>query len=122
MSEILGVGVDLCEIERMRALLDTRFPERFFTTDEAAYIRGKGVHAAQTMAGLWAAKEAVLKALGTGLALSPLEVEITHTASGQPNVRLHGEALRHADGGDVLLSVTHEGGFALAFALWRKNP
>ena len=67
MSEIRGVGLDLCEIDRMREHLEDRFLEKYFTAREAAYIRARGAQAAASMAGVWAAKEAVLKAMGTGL-------------------------------------------------------
>ena len=117
MSEIRGIGVDLCEIARMQELLDSgRALHRLFTAEEQAYIAGKGASAAQTMAGLFAAKEAVLKALGTGLTLPLTDIRITHTELGQPVVTLVGQA---ADlGGRVHLSITHEGGMAAAFAVW----
>lgn len=117
MSDIRGIGVDLCEIARMQRLLDGGHSlRRMFTEEEQAYIRGKGESAAQTMAGMFAAKEAVLKALGTGLTLPMTEIVLTHTALGQPLVTLTGRA---ADlGGRVMVSITHEGGTAAAFALW----
>ena len=114
MSEIRGIGLDLCVIDRMREHLEDRFLDRYFTPREAAYILSRGKHAAQSMAGIWAAKEAVLKALGTGIAFALREVEIDHTEAGQPFVRLHGKAAEQ--GGDFLLSITHEGGMAAAVA------
>ena len=63
MCNIRGLGVDLCEIARMQTILDeNRSLRRMFTEAEEAYIRSRGASAAQTMAGLFAAKEAVLKA------------------------------------------------------------
>ena len=118
MCNIRGMGLDLCEIDRMRPHLEGRFLERHFTEQEAAYIRARGVQAAQSMAGIWAAKEAVMKALGTGIAFPMREVEITHTALGQPTVTLHGQAAESAHGGSFLLSITHEGGMAAAVVLW----
>ena len=117
MSDIRGIGVDLCEIARMQAWLDEgRSLRRLFTEEEQAYIASKGAAAAQTMAGLFAAKEAVLKALGTGMTLPMTDICITHTDLGQPVVTLSGKA---ADmGGRVHLSITHEGGMAAAFAVW----
>ena len=112
-----GVGIDLCEISRMQALLDSgRSLHRMFTEEEQAYIAGKGASAAQTMAGLFAAKEAVLKALGTGLSVALTDIRITHTALGQPIVTLSGKAAEF--GGRVHLSITHESGMAAAFAVW----
>lgn len=118
MSEIRGLGLDLCEIDRMRARLDDRFLERYFTRQEADYIRSRGATAAQSMAGIWAAKEAVMKALGTGIAFPLKEVEVCHTEKGQPTIALHGRAAEWAEGGSFLLSITHDGGMAAAVALW----
>ena len=54
---IAGVGLDLCEISRMEKLLsDGRFLARFFAVEEQGYIQSKGKGAAQTMAGIYAAK------------------------------------------------------------------
>lgn len=117
MSDVRGVGVDLCEIARMQALLDEgRSLRRMFTGEEQAYIQSKGATAAQTMAGLFAAKEAVLKAIGTGMTIPLTDVVITHTALGQPQVTLTGKAAEL--GGRIHLSITHEGGMAAAFAVW----
>ncbi len=118
MCKVMGIGIDLCEISRMQRLLDEgRSLRRMFTEEEEAYIRGKGASAAQTMAGLFAAKEAVLKALGTGLTISLTDVVITHTELGQPQAQLTGKA---ADlGGSILLSITHDGNMAAGMALWQ---
>ena len=63
MCNVRGIGIDLCEIARMQRLLDENRPlRRMFTAEEQTYIHSKGAAAAQTMAGLFAAKEAVLKA------------------------------------------------------------
>lgn len=112
-----GIGIDLCEIARMQRLLDEGHSlRRMFTEAEEAYIRAKGASAAQTMAGMFAAKEAVLKALGTGLTLPLTDIEISHTELGQPIAALHGKAA--ALGGHILLSITHEAGMAAGMAVW----
>ena len=117
MCNIRGLGLDLCAIPRMQALLDSgRSLLRMFTAEEEAYIRSKGVSAAQTMAGLFAAKEAVLKALGTGLAIPLTDVVITHTPAGQPRALLTGKAQQM--GGCLELSITHEENMAAAVAIW----
>lgn len=114
---VRGVGVDLCSIDRMQALLDSGHSlRRMFTEEEQAYIRSKGVSAAQTMAGLFAAKEAVLKALGAGLTIPMTDIVITHTELGQPEAALQGKAAER--GGRILLSISHEDGTAAAFAVW----
>ena len=118
-SAIKGVGIDLCEIARMQAMLDEgRSLRRLFTAEEQAYIASKGATAAQTMAGLYAAKEAVLKALGTGLAVALTDIVISHVGRGQPVATLTGEAAKF--GGQVKISITHEGNMAAAFAVWTE--
>ena len=117
MSEIRGVGLDLCDIDRMRERLEDRFLDRYFTAQEADYIRSRGAQGAESLAGIWAAKEAVLKALGTGIAFSLRDIEIGHTDSGQPTVLLHGRAAEEISG-RFLLSITHERGMAAATAVW----
>ncbi len=119
MSDIRGIGADLCEIARMQTMLDeNRSLRRMFTEGEQAYIRSKGASAAQTMAGLFAAKEAILKAFGTGLTLPMTNIVITHTELGQPVVNLSGNAAEL--GGNVMVSITHEAGMAAAFAVWTE--
>ena len=114
---VRGIGIDLCEVARMQRLLDEGHSlRRMFTVGEQGYIHSKGVTAAQTMAGLFAAKEAVLKALGTGMTVAMTDVLITHTKLGQPIAELHGKA--EELGGHIHLSITHEGGMAAAFAVW----
>jgi phosphopantetheine--protein transferase-like protein len=114
-----GIGIDLCEIARMQRLLDEgRSLRRMFTEEEQAYIAGKGASAAQTMAGMFAAKEAVLKALGTGMTVPMTDIVISHTELGQPIVTLTGKAAEV--GGRMMLSITHESGMAAAFAVWTE--
>ena len=120
MCNVRGVGIDLSSVNRMEELLDNeRWLNRCFTQQEAAYIRSRGRAAAESMAGLWCAKEAALKALGTGLALSL--TEILHRASGQPYYRLHGKALETAQGGAMHLSISHDGGMAIAICVWESG-
>ena len=122
MCNVRGVGIDLSSVNLMEELLDNeRWLNRCFTQQEAAYIRSRGSAAAESMAGLWCAKEAALKALGTGLALSLTDIEILHRASGQPYYRLHGKALEAAQGGAMHLSISHDGGMAIAICVWESG-
>lgn len=117
MCNVCGIGIDLCEIARMQRLLDEgRSLRRMFTSEEEGYIRSKGAAAAQTMAGIFAAKEAILKALGTGLTLPMTDIVVRHTELGQPLAELTGKAA--ACGGSILMSITHEAGMAAAMAVW----
>lgn len=121
MCKVRGVGLDLCDISRMEEnLKDDRFLNRYFTQEEARYIRSRGLAASQSMAGIWAGKEAFLKAVGTGLSLPLQDVEILHTEAGQPYYHLTGKAVAAVQGGDVFLSVTHEGLMAAAVCIWQK--
>ncbi len=111
----LRTGIDLCEIRRMEPMLEKpTFLKRVLTEGEQRYLAGKGKVAAASLAGLWAAKEAVLKALGTGISLPMTEVEILHGENGQPECALHGQARALAEGAAVSVSITHEAGMAAA--------
>ena len=119
---IVGVGLDVCDIARMEALLaDGRFLGRFFAPEEQEYIENKGKGAARTMAGIFAAKEALVKALGTGFGpLAPADVEITHDASGAPAYLINEKtrsALQARGAQSAFLSVTHDGDYAMATAI-----
>lgn len=82
----------------------------------------QGAARAQSAAAMFAAKEAVAKALGTGFAdgVTPWQIEITHAQNGAPGVGLSGRAKARLDelgGGRVLLSMTHEENLAIAFVV-----
>jgi holo-[acyl-carrier protein] synthase len=126
VSAILGLGLDLVEISRIRAALD-RHGERFLARIAGEYEgrladAQRGTAFAEHVAGLFAAKEAVLKALGTGAAVGAAlrDVIVERGAHGQPTVRLVGGAARHAEERGVArihLSITHERGHAAAVAI-----
>ena len=127
MSSIVGLGLDLVEVARIKALLE-RHEERFLSRVCRPGEAKKGVSAeawAQHVGGLFAAKEAVLKALGTGWArgVTFRDVEVLHTSSGSPAIRLHGEAQRRAralGANSVHLSITHERFHAAAVAILER--
>ncbi len=113
-----GLGIDICEISRMeKRLEDGRFLKRYFTDDEIAYICSRGKGAAQTMAGLFAAREALGKALGTGIVFDLKEAEILHDPSGLPFYHLTGLLAEKTAGERFLLSITHDGGVAAAVCI-----
>lgn len=121
---IVAVGIDAVEIERIEQLLareGSRFLQRVFTAAEAAYCESVA-RPAQSFAARFAAKEAVLKCLGTGWAAGTgfREVEVVRAASGSVSVRLHGEAAAHAERlgiRAIALSLTHTQATAMAFAV-----
>lgn len=113
-----GIGLDLCEIGRMEKLLqDGRFLERYFTPGEIAYIRSRGKSAAATLAGLFAAREALGKALGGGLDFEMKEAEVCHSEAGAPYFRLSGRLKERVGDSRLFLSVSHDGGMAAAVCL-----
>ena len=120
---LIGVGCDLCAVKRMaRAIDKAHFYERVFLEQEREYLESRGAGRAQSAAAMFAAKEAVAKALGTGMSGGVCfdRIEVTHDALGAPGVRLCGaaqERLAALGGGRVLLSLSHEGDMAMAFAV-----
>ena len=122
---IAGVGIDLCEISRMEKLLsDGRFLARFFSVAEQEYSHGKGKSAAQTMAGIFAAKEAFTKSLGVGIAADIRDISVLHDANGAPYYSLSGDYARTAEERGIstfFLSITHEGDMAAAVCVAERN-
>jgi holo-[acyl-carrier protein] synthase len=122
VSRIVAVGIDLVEVARIAAMLarhGDRVLERICRPGEVDRSRAS---LDQHVAGLFAAKEAVLKALGTGWAagLAFRHVEIVRAAGGQPAVRLHDAAAARARElgiAIVHLSITHERAHAAAVAV-----
>jgi len=121
---ILGLGIDLVEVERIHRSLE-RFPERFLARilrpAEIAYCR-QYKQPAERVAGHFAAKEAVSKAFGTGIssALGWHDMEIIHQASGEPGLVLHdaGQLLaRQKNVRRVLVSISHTAHHATAVAI-----
>ena len=90
---IRGMGIDLVEIDRIRsAVAKPHFVERVFTQEERAYADAKA-SPEESYAGMFAAKEAVLKAFGTGLGGADLlEMEVVHNHAGCPSLQLRGKA------------------------------
>jgi len=121
---VKGIGIDLAVITRMRQVVerwDERFLRRVFTEGEIAYCRRRR-DPIPHFAARFAAKEATLKALGTGLAMGVKwqELEVRRERGAAPTMVLSGRcrALALAKGADrVLLSLTHDGDYALAQAM-----
>ena len=89
---IIGIGVDIIEIDRIKKAIDNRkFIDRVFTEKEIGYCEGKKAEKAASFAARFAAKEAVLKAFGTGLCDGKLvDIEIINDELGCPKVYLKG--------------------------------
>lgn len=101
-----GIGTDIVEIARVeRAINRTRtFAERIYTEAEIAYCQSRG-RPYQHYAGRFAAKEAVIKALGR--AVPWREIEILNDERGKPLCTLHGKAAEIAAGRQILVSISH---------------
>jgi holo-[acyl-carrier protein] synthase len=124
---IVGIGVDIVEIARIQGLLDRhgeRFLTRVYTEAETAYAM-RGVNKAERLAGRFAVKEAVMKALGTGKSQGILwrDVETLRGPFGKPEVHLHGQAVNWAKWRKedlIHVTITHDGGKAVAFVILEK--
>lgn len=120
-QQIQGIGIDIIEIERIRRISlqwGARFEHRVYTPQELTYCGEAPIRYAR-LATRFAAKEATLKALGTGLTtgMSWQDVEIRSDAAGKPMLVLHGEVKRHADELSIVtsfVSLSHAVDYAVA--------
>jgi holo-[acyl-carrier protein] synthase len=122
---IVGMGVDVCSIERMRRALE-RHGDRFFaricTDDERKDLEGRDV--ATSLAGRFAAKEAFAKALDGARGVGWHECQVRSAPSGRPFLDLRGNALSMANefGADTWhVSITHDAGVAVAVVILEKR-
>ncbi|HOP76435.1 MAG: holo-ACP synthase [Thermogutta sp.] len=121
---ILGIGTDITECLRIARMIDRHgeiFLQRVYTPAEIAYCQNRK-QATQHFTGRWAAKEAILKALGTGWirGISWLDVEIVNRPGGQPEVILRNGAKKIADQlgiEKIQISISHCRTHAVAFAV-----
>lgn len=121
---ILGTGVDLAEVPRIRAAIERygeRFIQRIYTPLEIAYVQRKA-NRFERYAARFAAKEAGMKAIGTGWKRGVLwrDFEVSNLPSGQPTLRLHGvaaEVARKLGVQRIALSITHTAELAMAHVI-----
>src|SRR4051794_2141835 len=121
---IVSTGIDIVEVYRIRDTISRtpRFVERVFTKNERAYCESKGVAAAQSYAGRFAAKEAFLKALKTGWRgkITWQDMEGLNDADGVPSLNVTGEAaliLKRKEASRIHLSISHTSEHAIAQVL-----
>jgi holo-[acyl-carrier protein] synthase len=122
---VIGLGTDLIECSRIRRILEQHgdaFLERLLTPDERAYVQQFHRDIVPRVAGRFAAKEAIVKVLGTGLRgkLAWRDMEILNDANGKPVVTLHDGCREVADRlgiATVLISITHTENYAAATAI-----
>lgn len=118
---IVGLGVDITEVQRIQGVIERqgqRFLKRVFTAGEIAYCE-KFKNKYERYAGRFAAKEAAMKALGTGWARGVrwVDIEVVRERGGRPTLALAGEANKIAAKlgvTSVVISITHTSGQALA--------
>lgn len=123
---IVGVGCDIIEIERIaRAIKSESFIRRVFTAEEAAYCQRRGQQAAASLAARFAAKEAVLKALGTGLREGSLqEISVDNDGLGKPLVQLSGHfamLAKQLGVKNIQISLSHSRDFAVAYVIMEDD-
>lgn len=122
---IAGIGTDIVEIDRVRrAVAREGFVSRVFTAAETAYCRSRGAGQAASFAGRFAAKEAVLKAFGTGLRGGRmLDVEIVNDELGCPRLNLYGAFQELAESRGIMrswLSISHARDYAVAQCIFES--
>lgn len=121
----LKCGVDFIRTNRMEAIrpaIRQRFIQRVFTEREQAQARDDN----ERLSALFAAKEAVSKALGTGIGkVNWRHIEVLHRPSGEPYLELHAQAKKVAEARGLTewaVSLSHEGGFAVAMVVAQGQP
>ena len=122
--EIIAHGIDLVDCPRIEAMIERhgeRFVQRIFTAAEQAYAESNK-NKIEKLAGRFAAKEAILKLMGTGWRgkIAWTDIEIINNSSGQPEVTLDGEVEKIADKlgiSHISISITHTANFAIASAV-----
>ena len=116
---IIGIGVDIIELERVKkAVSSEAFLKRVFTPEEIKYCQARGKSSVQSFGGRFAAKEAILKSFGTGLRGGELvDIEIYNDDMGCPRVKLSGWFAEYAEKKGVKhiwLSISHSKNSAVA--------
>ncbi len=121
-----GIGIDIIEIDRVQKAINRhkRFINKIFTDIEINYFKSKNMKT-QSIAGYFAAKEAIGKALGTGIYKGKWkDIEIHKSASGQPSVKLYGDINEYAREHricDINISISHCHSYAVANAIAYKE-
>lgn len=124
---IVGLGVDITLIDRMEAAIARRgraLLERVFTPAEIRYCE-KHRHSAERFAGRFAAKEAAMKALGTGWSRGVrwVDIEVVREPSGKPTLKLSGATRAIADGlgvKNIAITITHDRNMAMAQVIFES--
>ena len=123
-NQMILTGVDIVEIVRIKRAIerwDQRFLHRIYTPGELDYCQGR----IENLAARFAAKEAVMKALGTGrIGIGWRDIEVVRNEGQAPHVRLHDRAYVHAQSikaGQIALSLSHSREYAVAFVVMLRQ-
>lgn len=121
---IIGIGTDIVEIDRIERAANDSFLKRWFSDAENEFFLSRGMKT-QTVAANFAAKEAFVKALGTGFeGVDARDIETLRSEKGKPFINVLGTAKDAADRLEVAkvhVSLTHEKKYALAFVVLEGN-
>lgn len=124
---IVGMGIDVAEVKRIQAVIESqkeRFLRRVYTSSESTYCE-QFKNRFERYAGRFAAKEAAMKALGTGWSRGVrwVDVEVVRQRGGRPTIALKGEAKKIADAlgvKNIALSITHTAEQAIAQVIFES--
>jgi holo-[acyl-carrier protein] synthase len=121
---MLATGVDIIEISRVRGVLERfgqRFLDRVYTPNEIAFCRDRPPN----LAARFAAKEATMKALGSGVrGIGWKDIEVIRHPSGAPSIKLHGRAKARAERlgvKEISVSLSHSRDYAVAFVVTQQS-
>ncbi|TFH02478.1 MAG: holo-[acyl-carrier-protein] synthase [Calditrichales bacterium] len=123
---IVSIGVDICEVKRIRSIDEKsgqRFLQKVFTAHEISYCENK-VNKHTSLAARFAAKEALMKAIGTGLrdGLQWKDTEVRNDPLGRPYFHFYGKVAKLISGRSVFLSLSHTDENAIAYVLIEGEP
>ena len=113
----INTGVDLVEIKRIKKILSPNIFSKIFTKKEQEYFKTKKM-SLETIAGCFAAKEALLKSLNEGLDFCKMtDIEILHTSTGSPYYSFHNTIKKKVKNINFSLSISHEKEYWIAFVV-----
>ena len=120
---MIGIGVDICSISRIESAINKNksFLDKCYNIKEIEYLNSRGKFFMDSAAAMFAAKEATIKALKSGIAIIPLSsIIILHEQNGAPFIKLEGKALdvfNNCNAKEIHLSISHEKDMAIAFVI-----
>ena len=119
---IKGIGVDVVDLSRVeKQILKPAFLKRIFSSRELEILSSKK-NKIQLAGGHFAVKEAVSKALGTGISGCDLsEIQVLNHENGKPYVKLIGDMANKLEGCNIHVSISHDGGIAVAYVILEEK-